>query len=164
MTPDSHKVVCRGIDGERKEVDVSELKFRPSVYGIIIKDERILLIPQWDGYDFPGGGVDIGEPLIEAVQREIKEETGFDAAVGELVFAADDRFLHPRSGKGIHSLLFYYLCDITGGELSTEGFSDYEKEFAKMAEWIPLEKIRDIKFINSVDSVALIERALKALS
>ncbi len=46
-------VTCIDKDKNTYDVPVSDLTWRPSVYGIVIKDDRILLVPQWDGYDLP---------------------------------------------------------------------------------------------------------------
>lgn len=77
------KITCRTIDGKTQEVDAGDLAFRPSVYSVAIRDGKVLLSPQWDGYDFPGGGVELGEAIDEAFRREIKEETGLDAERGK---------------------------------------------------------------------------------
>lgn len=162
------KVLCRKVTsdgyGDAEDVAVNELRFRPSVYGVIVKDGKVLLVPQWDGYDFPGGGIDEGERISEALIREIKEETGMDAVSGELLLVTDDFFLHPKSGKAFHSILMYYTATVTGGELSTDGFSDFEKTMAQKAQWIDIEKAVTLKFYNPVDSPALIRKAVEVIT
>jgi 8-oxo-dGTP pyrophosphatase MutT (NUDIX family) len=70
------KIICKDIKGNEYAVPVEQLSFRPSVYGIIIQEGKILLSKQWDGYDFPGGGIKLGETIEQALLREVKEETG----------------------------------------------------------------------------------------
>ena len=155
------KVTCRMIDGQKIEVLVDELSFRPSVYGVIIKDGKVLLVPQWDGYDFPGGGVDLGELVKDTLIREVKEETGLDITPGQIVHAEDDFFFHPHRHTPLQTPMLYFLCEVTEGELSTDGFSETEKEYAKKAEWVPLEAVSGLKFYNSiVDSPKLVRDAL----
>jgi len=156
----SAKITCRTIDGKKQEFDVDELTFRPSAYGLAIKDGKILLSPQWDGYDFPGGGVDKGERLEAAVIREVKEETGLDVTVGDLLLVADDFFVHPRSGKPLHSVLLFYRCEVIGGSLSDEGLTEFERGIAKLAEWVDIDKALGAKFYNPIDSPALIRKVL----
>lgn len=153
------KITCRTIQGEKREVRVGDLTFRPSVYGVIVKDGKVLLVPQWDGYDFPGGGVHEGEPILEALKREVKEETGMDVVSGELLLAQDDFFIHPRSEKPFHSILMFYRCEAVGGELSDAGFTEFEKQIARTAEWVDIDTIPTLKFYNPIDSVALIRKA-----
>lgn len=155
----SKLIKCRTIDGGSKEVPLDELSFRPSVYGVIIRDGKILLVPQWDGYDFPGGGIDLGEPMIDALVREIKEETGYIAKLGVVLHATDSFFYHPHREKGFQTPLIYFSAEVIGGELSTENFDVHEKLYAKQAEWIPIEKAAALKFYNPIDSAALIRNA-----
>ena len=146
-----------------REVSVDKLLFRPSVYGVIIKDKKILLVPQWDGYDFPGGGVELGETMDEALVREVKEETGLTVLRGPVLLCENNFFIHPYSKKPLHTILAYYQCTATGGEISDAGFDEHEKEYAKKAEWVDLDRIGAIKFLNPIDSPALIKRAAVAL-
>jgi 8-oxo-dGTP pyrophosphatase MutT (NUDIX family) len=75
-------IVCHDHDNQEFIVAPSQLSFRPSAYGILIEDNKVLLSKQWDGYDFPGGGVEVDETLEEAVVREFWEETGLDKSSG----------------------------------------------------------------------------------
>jgi len=70
---------------------------RVAVRGIIIKDGKLLAVrlKQYkgriddEGQDFwcvPGGTVDIGEPLISALEREMTEETGIKPVIGNLLY------------------------------------------------------------------------------
>lgn len=54
--------------------------------GIVINDnDEILMVNTYDyGWVFPGGQVEVGENVIDAVKREVMEETGVDIEVGEL--------------------------------------------------------------------------------
>jgi hypothetical protein len=47
--------------------------------------------------------------------------------------------------------MLYYLCEFVGGELSTDGFDDYEKKNAEIAEWVPMNRLNNIKVTNSID-------------
>lgn len=62
---------------------------RVGVNAVIVKDDRILLIAFDDEsgfhYNLPGGGVEVGESLHEAVQREAWEEANAEIEVGHLL-------------------------------------------------------------------------------
>jgi len=153
-------VTCVDKDGNTSKVLVSELTMRPSVYGVIIKDEKILLVRQWDGYDLPGGGIEPGEDMHEALKREIHEETGLTAAVGKIV-TCETSFFKWDENNYWHSLLLYYICEVVEGELSIDGIEESEKEYMHdLPEWIPLADIDQITFYNSVDSREIIRKAL----
>lgn len=53
---------------------------RESAYGILVANSKILLVkPTWiDIWEFPGGGKEQGESLIECMKREFLEESGFE--------------------------------------------------------------------------------------
>lgn len=156
------EVICIDINGNEFKVSASKLTFRPSVYGIIIEDSKILLSKQWEGYDFPGGGIDIGEEIEEALKREVKEETGLEVRVGNVVSCENSFFKLPFSeDKFVHSILIYYLCERISGTLSMENFDEHEKKYAGMPEWIGIGDIEKIKFCNSVDSVKIIKKTIK---
>ncbi|MEK7099286.1 MAG: NUDIX domain-containing protein [Patescibacteria group bacterium] len=154
----NQKIICRTIDGKTQGVPAADLVFRPSVYGVAVREGKVLLMPQWDGYDFPGGGVELGETIDEAFRREMKEETGLDAERGEVLLCESDFFIHPISKKAYHTILAYYLCKDIKGEISDEHFDTNEKQYAKKAEWVDIARIRDLKFYNPVDSASLIEK------
>lgn len=152
-------VTCHNAKGETKEVPVSELSWRPSVYGVFIKDNAVLLVGQHgDGWDFPGGGIDLGETIEQAFVRETKEETGLNAEIGELLLARDDFFVHPTNHKTFATICLYYGGHVTGDHI-THGYVEAETSYAGSAEWIPLEKIASLKFYNPIDSIALIKKA-----
>jgi len=158
-------VTCLDVQGNTYEIPSDELRWRPSTYGIVIKDDAVLLSKQFgDRYDLPGGGVDLGEVITAAVIREIKEETGIDAAEPQLL-GVENSFFHSAHGnkKSYHSILIYYACTFVGGKLSTEGFDEYEKQYAEIAEWVPLTSIDTIKPASTVDFRPYIKKAAQLL-
>ncbi len=146
--------------GATEQVSSELLKFRPSVYGILIKDDKVLLSPQWDGYDVPGGGIDLGETIQEGLVREFREETGLTVEAGSLVYVGEDFFLSSfKPGLYFHSLIYYYTCKNPHGEITAEHFEEYEKEYMREAVWVPLAELASLKFYSPVDCPALIRMA-----
>jgi ADP-ribose pyrophosphatase YjhB (NUDIX family) len=157
----TNKVTCLDVDGNEYEIPVSELQWRPSVYGIVVRDDKILLSKQFgDRYDLPGGGVELGEGLETAVVREVKEETGI-VVDNPRALGAENSFFHAAHAtkNSYHCVLIYYVCDYKGGELSTEGFDEYEKQYAEQAEWIPLDKIDSLELASTVDYRKYVKQA-----
>ena len=160
----SKKVICHGQYGKLYGINADKLTFRPSIYGILIKKNKILLSKQWDGYDFPGGGAEINETIEEALKREFWEETGLKVKSIKIIHVGTSFYYSTERKKYWNCQLFYFLVKKTGGKLSKENFDDKEKEYADMAKWIDIKKIGKIKFYNSIgnkNSVKIIKNALK---
>jgi ADP-ribose pyrophosphatase YjhB (NUDIX family) len=66
---------------------------RVRVTGVVVEDGRILLLNQETDTDrswsLPGGKLEDGETLAEALVREMKEETGLDVEPGRLLYVCD---------------------------------------------------------------------------
>ena len=86
-------------------------------------DGKVLLIrgPR-RGWEFPGGQVEEGENLIEALQREIKEESGVRASIGALVGVYSNI-------KTPTKVMFGFLGKYVSGELITS-------EESLQTEWV----------------------------
>jgi ADP-ribose pyrophosphatase YjhB (NUDIX family) len=153
-------VVAKDIDGNEHIVPVSQLRWRPSAYGIVIKDGALLTAKHFGRHNLPGGGVELGEMPEAAVIREIKEETGIDAANPRLVSMASQFFKLPHTERGkefCQSILLYYVCDFAGGEFSMDGFDEAEKIYAEMPEWYPLAKLDTLEYTGSHDWRGLVK-------
>ena len=90
------------------------------VGAVVILDERVVLIrrgkePLRGRWVVPGGTVELGETLEEALIREIREETGLDVAPREVLTVFDR--IERRDGRvQYHYVIVDYLCDYLGGE------------------------------------------------
>lgn len=160
---DPKTVKAQGFNGETYEVDVSKLKWRPSAYGIVIKNDELLLLKQTNGYDLPGGGVELGEVPEAAVLREITEETGVKAKNPKLI-AVHSTFYKPHlitPEAYVQSLMIYYTCEYVGGDLSTDGFDEYERQYAEAPEWISLARLDSLKIGTSNDFRGYIKQFLE---
>jgi len=155
-------IICRDIKDKKYKVPVTDLNFRTSVYGLIFKNDKILLSKQWDGYDFPGGGVEKGELIENALKREVWEETGVKVTPGKLLTITEDFFISLETKTPLHSILIYYLCTKPTGRISTRNFDRYEKTYLSAAEWVDVKDTGKIKFYNGVDSPRLIKEAYLA--
>lgn len=93
-----------------------------AVSAAIIRDGKVLTVrrarkPALAHYTLPGGGVETGETLNEAVRREVREETGLDI---EPVALAGHREAIIRDAEGAVKQHFVILCfasRLVGGEL-----------------------------------------------
>ena len=86
--------------------------------GAVVRDEheRLLVVqrrhePAAGRWTLPGGRVDLGETLADAVRREVREETGLDVEVGDLVGVTEVRTTTH------HYVILDFHAVITGGDL-----------------------------------------------
>jgi 8-oxo-dGTP diphosphatase len=63
-------------------------------------------------WEFPGGSVEYGEKLVDALQREMREEYGVEIQVGDLLDVVD----HILPDEGQHWVSPTFICSITSGE------------------------------------------------
>ncbi len=146
------------------QANIDSLQMDVHIYGIAIKDGRVLISPQFDGFDFPGGTAEKGETHIGTLKREIKEETGYLVEPIELINVYTSFFHHPKTQKNYQSYMIFYLVSIIDGEISDSGFSEEEKEYAKKAKWVSINELKDMKHICSLDiKDELLEMALEKI-
>jgi ADP-ribose pyrophosphatase YjhB (NUDIX family) len=90
------------------------------VRGGVFQGDRLLFVREKsDGlWTLPGGWADVGESPSAAVEREIREESGFATRVAKLV-ALYDRNKHEHPPMLFHAYKAFFLCDIVGGSPAT---------------------------------------------
>ncbi|MCL2228253.1 MAG: NUDIX domain-containing protein [Firmicutes bacterium] len=144
-------IICKGILGEEKTIEAKDLKFAVSVYAVAIRENKILISPQWcdNGYDFPGGHIDLGEVHTDALVREVKEETGMDIKPGNPIAVGTSFFVTPRRKECHQSVQIYFEATVVGGEISTSGFDEGESAYAKEAKFVTLKELKKMKWMNT---------------
>lgn len=111
----------------------------PTVGALIFNDRDQLLIVKthkWNGnYTIPGGHVEMGERLKEAVKREVWEETGLKMTQAHFLchqqFIYDDSFWQKR-----HFIFFDFVCRVEDGDVR---LNEEAEEFV----WVDLDSIDD---------------------
>ncbi len=97
------------------ELPVTINKFNIRVYGIFIRDSKVLLgkenLNGMEFTKFPGGGLELGEGLIEGLKREIMEELGMEMEIIEH-FYTTDFFQQSAFYKNEQLISVYYRINI----------------------------------------------------
>ena len=125
-------------------------KIRPRVRvaGILIEDDRILLIEHTKNnrkyWLVPGGGVDWGESAAEALIREFKEETSLDIEVEKFLFISET--IAPDKQKHVINLYF----KIKKSENSSNIMKLGEEKILTDLRFIPEDEIKNIKLYPNI--------------
>ena len=88
--------------------------------GIVLNDkDEVLMVKTYNaGWVFPGGQVEVGENVIDAVKREVMEETGVDIEVGEVFCIASNTAKYPgyNGVKEVPTkIMLDFICRAKGG-------------------------------------------------
>lgn len=115
--------------------------------------DRVLLVergkdPSKGKWGLPGGIVEVGETLHQAITREVKEETGILIKPQKLITVFDS-IRRDQNGKSrYHYILFEYLCEYISGDISPD--SD-----APDAKWVPLDDLDSVDIMSSTKKFIL---------
>jgi 8-oxo-dGTP diphosphatase len=101
------------------------------VGGVVIFEDRALLIrrgsePLKGEWSIPGGTLEVGETIAEGVRRELREETGLEVRVLELIEVFERIFPDPAPASNqagatdvrrprYHFVILDYLCEVVSG-------------------------------------------------
>jgi len=121
------------------------------VSGIVFNNQKqVLLIqrnqpPAMGLWSIPGGKLEAGESLLEACQREIKEETGLDTEVKNIVAVVERRV------EGFHYVIIDYLALLVDQENS----QPIAQSDVSEARWVNLEHLGDYELVTGLAEIIL---------
>jgi len=113
------------------------------VGAVTIADDRLLMVRRGRGpaqgrWSIPGGRVELGETLAEAVVRELREETGLDGVCGEFLGWVE------RIDDDHHFVILdFSVVALEDGPLVAG-------DDAAEATWVPLQNLGDVRVVDGL--------------
>ena len=125
---------------------------------MVIRDGDVLLVrraypPRAGEWSLPGGRIELGESLVDAVRRELLEETGIEVEVGRVVEVFDRVHRDDNGRVRYHFVIVDFLCRAVGGTLCAG-------DDASAARWVPRAAVAGLG-VNR-HALAVIEKGFAA--
>lgn len=118
------------------KMNAGKLNIRVAAW--IVHDDNLLVSQFPDGsISLPGGRVQLRETSIEAIEREILEETGVQLSTPKL-FAVIENFFHDKDY--FHEILFIYR-----GEIPIQQKYIGQDSISQKISWLPLTQVNELK-------------------
>jgi len=113
-----------------------------SASALVVRNGEILAVKTDNYYMLPGGLMNSGETFTECAEREVREETGFDVEIGDLLMEFSKEF------AGVEKV---FSAEIKGGEM--KGSWEGEPVFLDMSE------VEDVRWRWGRDIKKLLEKS-----
>lgn len=125
------------------------------VGAVVVQNGRAVIVrrahaPGQGEWSIPGGRVRAGESLVDALGREIKEETGLDIIVGPLIDVVE-RIERDQDRVRYHFVVLDYLCACRGGALCAG-------DDAADARWVAADELPQLEL--PAPALAIIRKGL----
>ena len=121
------------------------------VGGVVFDGDQVILVrrgspPSYGAWSLPGGAVEVGETLEEAIVREVAEEIGLEVTAEEVVAVLERIFLDPAGKVQYHYVLVDFLCRSTGGSLrpSSDALSCARVSLQSLADYSLTRETREV--------------------
>jgi len=126
-------------------------QIRSAARAVVVCEGNLLAIKMRDRrgvfYILPGGGQNPGETLVDAVQRECREEAGLQVKVKKLLYVREyigKNHDFSRRHAGFHQIEHVFLCEVDDPEKACPGHETDNLQVG--VNWLALESLSQIRF------------------
>jgi nucleoside triphosphatase len=118
----------------QQRISQEQIYPEPTVGALIVNKEGKILLAKshkwFDKYTLPGGHIELGETMEEALKREVKEEVGLDVEVVEFL-TMQEAIYAKEFYKKKHFIFFDFLCRVGDQQvkLDQDEIQDYIWEY-----------------------------------
>jgi ADP-ribose pyrophosphatase YjhB (NUDIX family) len=161
---------------DNQSLETKECIVRPATRAIILKGSQILLLhtERYQDYSLPGGGIEHGESLQQALIREVQEETGAQqiSDIHPYGLIREFRANYKNQDQIIEMLSYCFTCQVSD-QFEQQQLEDYELANGMTVHWVELDKAiafnkqtmasSDKTGVSIVRETYLLERIAKTL-
>jgi mutator protein MutT len=117
------------------------------VGAFIKKNNSVLLVkrehePGKGKWSLPGGLVNLGEKIRDAIKREVEEEVGLNVDVVKIVDVFDSIVYDDKGRVRFHYVIVGFIVEIVGGEVRGS-------EEASQVKWFKAEELKDLNMTDT---------------
>ena len=142
-------------------MDFRDYDTRLAAYALLSDDDGQVLLALWNEdteplWTVPGGGVELDESVADAAVREVREETGYEIELVQLLgvdslVVREDRA--DGGGRPLKSVRVVFEGRVVGGELMSEVDGTTDE-----ARWFPLADVPELPRVPLVDAALALWR------
>jgi ADP-ribose pyrophosphatase YjhB (NUDIX family) len=130
-----------------------------AVGAVILDGDRVLLVkrgqePLKGEWSLPGGAVEIGETLLAALAREVREETCLDIEIGPVVEVLDSIRRDADGRPEYHYIIIEYRCRVPDGKTTAAACGSDAAD----VRWVPVADLAQYRVTDT--AIAVIRKAL----
>lgn len=139
--------------GNTVSVPKEKFTLRVSAYGIVIHEQKLLLVNtrSTGKWFFPGGGVEIGETLEDAIKRECMEEAGIEVEVEKFFTCKEVFFYYDPFDTGFQNYAFFYTCNARTFEVTEKNQVEFDE--AEKPTWVDMQTLTEDDFQTTAKDV-----------
>lgn len=122
--------------GHCADYPVEKFRIRVSAYALIVHNGKLLVVQSKGSRSrwFPGGEVEVGECMQDALKRECREEAGIEIEVLELFDTREVFFYYEPEDLGFQGYLFFFRAQALTIELCHA--SEIDDTDVEYVEWL----------------------------
>lgn len=139
-------IEAHSINGNKIQLPKEKFRIRVSGYGITIENGKILLVVNRTSgkYFFPGGEIEIGETIEEAIKRETMEECGIKVSVGDFIKIIERFFYYDPLDEAYQNYGIFHYCKPISKNKPIVTQTEYDE--ASEPQWVQLSELKETDF------------------
>ena len=139
-------VSCTDIHGNSVDIAREKLTFRPSAYGLIINDGHLLVstMRQTGRYTLPGGAMECGETILDAIRRETHEECGIEVDIQNIHSFTEFFGYYNPGDRAWHVHAFFAIG--SPKSLVVTDANNVADDDSEKPHWVPIHDLAEDQF------------------